>query len=42
LPIASDPLSGFPAQQGPVIAPGTRLGTYEIGALIGSGGMGEV
>jgi serine/threonine protein kinase len=25
-----------------VIGPGTRLGTYEIGALIGSGGMGEV
>jgi eukaryotic-like serine/threonine-protein kinase len=25
-----------------VIAPGTRLGSYEIGALIGSGGMGEV
>ena len=24
------------------IAPGTRIGTYEVGALIGSGGMGEV
>ena len=25
-----------------IIAPGTRLGTYEIVSLIGSGGMGEV
>jgi serine/threonine protein kinase len=24
------------------LAPGTRLGTYEIVALIGAGGMGEV
>jgi serine/threonine protein kinase len=24
------------------IAPGTRLGTYEVVALIGAGGMGEV
>jgi serine/threonine protein kinase len=24
------------------LSPGTRLGTYEIGALIGAGGMGEV
>ena len=24
------------------LTPGTRLGPYEIGALIGAGGMGEV
>ena len=24
------------------LSPGTRLGAYEIGALIGAGGMGEV
>ena len=24
------------------LAPGTRLGVYEVGALIGAGGMGEV
>ncbi len=24
------------------LAPGTRLGSYEVTALIGSGGMGEV
>jgi serine/threonine protein kinase len=27
---------------GPAIAPATRLGPYEIVALIGAGGMGEV
>ncbi len=24
------------------LSPGTRLGSYEVSALIGSGGMGEV
>ena len=24
------------------LAPGTRLGTYEVTALLGAGGMGEV
>jgi eukaryotic-like serine/threonine-protein kinase len=26
----------------PRLAPGTKLGTYEVGALLGAGGMGEV
>jgi hypothetical protein len=24
------------------LAPGTRVGVYEVGALLGAGGMGEV
>lgn len=31
-----------PALVGPALAPGTRLGSYEIISLLGAGGMGEV
>jgi TolB-like protein len=34
--------AGVARSPGPAIAPGTRLGPYEIVALIGAGGMGEV